>query len=165
MLVLAGIFASMGVVLKHFAIQTDQFRFSFYDLPLFLGGMFLGPSLGLIIGFAVDWVYVLTSPWAFSFNFMTLSAMTWGFMGGLFFFLPRTLSVRKLALVVVMTSLIAFSFNTIQLYIMYNTGMFAALPFRIIAMILKWPLQIYAIHFIYHRVMFHSPLSLLNQNR
>ncbi len=162
MLVLAGMFASMGVILKHFALTTYEFRFSFYDLPLFLGGMFLGPLFGLMIGFVVDWVYVLTSPWAFSFNFFTLSAMTWGFMGGLFVYLPKQLNIKKLALVVITTSLIAFSFNTWQLYIMQNTGIFAALPFRIIAMILKWPIQVYALHMIYTRIMHATSLSLLN---
>lgn len=164
MLILAGMFASMGVVLKHFALTTYEFRFSFYDIPLFLGGMFLGPVFGLMIGFVVDWVYVLTSPWAFSFNFFTLSAMTWGLMGGLFFYLPKTLSVKKLAVIIVLTSLIAFSFNSWQLYIMQNTGMFAFLPFRIVSMILKWPLQVYALSIIYKRVMFASSLSLLKDS-
>lgn len=162
MLVLAGMFASMGVILKHFALTTYEFRFSFYDLPLFLGGMFLGPVFGLVIGFVVDWVYVLTSPWAFSFNFFTLSAMTWGLMGGLFFYLPKHLSIKKLTFVVIFTSLIAFSFNTWQLYIMQNTGMFAALPFRITAMILKWPIQVYALNMIYNRIMQASTLTLSN---
>ncbi len=165
MLILAGFFASMGVALKHFAIQTAEFRLSFYDIPLFLGGMFLGPLFGLMIGFAVDWVYVLTSPWAFSFNFFTLSAMTWGFLGGLFFFLPKKLNMVKLSVIIIITSVIAFTFNSIQLYIMYNTGMFAVLPVRIIAMILKWPLQIYVISMIYNRVMFHSPLTLLHDKQ
>lgn len=159
-IILSGLFVALSVVLKQFALTTAEFRLSFYDLPLFIGGMVLGPMAGLAMGFATDWVYVMINPFAFTFNFMTLSAMMWGLMGGVFFHPLKRLNVIILAFVIIGTSLIAFTLNSVQLYIMYGSGMLAQLPLRIVTMLIKWPIQIFAIHFIYHRVLVHTPYVL-----
>jgi len=162
-MLLAGTFAAMGVALKVFSLTTATFRLSVYDIPLFIGGMVLGPAYGLLIGFVVDWLYVMISPFAFSFNLMTISAMLWGLMGGLLFYRRKTLPPVKLVIVLVVTSLLAFGLNSLQLYIWFGPGMFAEMPFRIVAMTLKWPIQFLAIKLIYERVLLNTPFVLSNQ--
>lgn len=157
--ILAGIFAAMGIVLKTFAITTLEFRFSFYDIPLFIGGMLLGPGFGLIIGFVTDWIYVLIHPFAFTFNLMTVSTMIWGFIAGLAFYGKlANLNMVKLTVVIVVTSFIAFLLNSVQLYWWFGSGMFAQLPLRFITMVIKWPIQVFAIKLIYDRVLIHTQL-------
>ncbi len=152
-MVYAGMFAAMGVVLKVFAITTGEFRASFYDLPLFLGGIVLGPIFGLIMGFAVDWLYVMIHPLAFSFNLMTVSTMLWGFMGGLIFYQKKHLNIFLLSATIIATSLIAFSLNSIQLYIWAGSGMFAKIPLRLLSLVIKLPIQITVIKYLHERVI------------
>jgi len=158
-LILAGMFVALAVVLKQFAITTAEFRLSFYDLPLFIGGMVLGPMAGLAMGFGADWIHVLINPFAFSFNFITLSAMTWGLAGGLFYPL-KNLNRFKLTVIIIVASILAFTFNSIQLYIMAGEGMLAQVPIRLATMVLKWPIQVIAIEAIYRRVLVHTPYVL-----
>jgi len=149
----------MGIVLKTFSLTTLEFRFSFYDIPLFIGGMVLGPVFGLIIGFVTDWIYVLIHPFAFSFNLMTLSTMMWGFLGGLAFYGKLNhLNMVKLTVLIIVTSLIAFTLNSIQLYVWFGSGMLAQVPIRIATMIIKWPVQVFAIKVLYDRVLTHTDL-------
>lgn len=152
-IVYAGMFAAMGIVLKVFAITTGEFRASFFDVPLFLGGIVLGPVYGLIIGFVVDWLYVMIHPLAFSFNLMTVSTMLWGLMGGLIFYQKKQLNTLLLIATIVITSVIAFSLNSIQLYIWLGPGMFAQVPFRLLTMAIKWPIQVFAIKLLHERVI------------
>ena len=160
-IVYAGMFAAMGIVLKIFAITTGEFRASFFDLPLFLGGIVLGPIDGLIIGFVVDWLYVMIHPLAFSFNLMTVSTMLWGFMGGLIFFQKRHLSTPLLTATIVVTSIVAFSLNSLQLYIWLGPGMLAQVPLRLLTMVIKWPIQVFAIKLLHERVIVSFALQTM----
>ena len=144
-LVRVAVFVAVSIVLKSFlSIETQIFRLTFFDIPLMLLGLLIGPVAGLIGGFVVDWMHVLFSPFAFSFNLFTLSTMMWGFIPGIFLF-RKKLSVTSLTIVVVLTSIIAFSLNTYQLFIWYGEGIYAALPARIITMIVKIPIQVYLV--------------------
>ncbi len=158
-LILAGMLGSMGTALKLFSLTTGEFRFSFYDIPLFFGGMVLGPFLGLIIGFAADWGYVLLDPRAVSFNLMTVSAMLWGFAGG-YFYLRKKVGWTSLSIVIILTSMLAFTINSVQLYLWIGPGMLAQVPLRIGSMMLKWPLQIMVMKILYERVFLNSPFDL-----
>jgi len=159
-LILAGVLVAMAVVLKTFAITTPEFRFSFYDIPLFLGGMILGPGLGLIMGFATDWLYVMVHPMAFSFNLMTISAMLWGFMGGLFFYnRTQKFNVFKVTFIIILTSLLTFSLNSVQLYIWTGSGMIAQIPFRLLTTVIKWPIQVIVLKVIHTRILVHTELA------
>ncbi len=154
-IIMAGFFAAIAIVFKtYFAVTTLEFRFTFYDIPLFLSGMLLGPGLGLIIGFVTDWIYVLLHPFAFSFNLMTVSTMLWGFVGGIFYFKrDHPVKVLPLFLIIASTSIIVFTLNSIQLYVWFGPGMIAQIPIRLITLIIKWPIQVYVIHFMQQRVL------------
>jgi ECF transporter S component (folate family) len=142
-LTLAGLFVGLVFVSKlYLAFTTDQFRFSFHDIPLLLSGVLLGPYLGSVVGFVADLIYGIQSGFPFSF-LMNLSDVIWGLMAGLFLYSRRyNLTLLWVSSVVIVTSLVSFGINSVQLYIWFNTGMFAALPTRIIAMVIKWPITI-----------------------
>jgi ECF transporter S component (folate family) len=145
---------AMSVVLKAFlSIEGGFFRFTLFSIPLILLGILLGPYIGIIAGFIVDWIYVLISPFAFTFNFMTLSTIAWALIPALFFFRKKDLSLLQISIVIIITSLIAFSLNTYQLYIWAGSGAFANVPLRLVIMVATWVIQIPVVHVLYQRVI------------
>ncbi|MBN2605601.1 MAG: folate family ECF transporter S component [Bacilli bacterium] len=150
----AAILIAMSVVLKSFlSIEGGVFRVTFFDIPLIILGLMLGPLIAIVAGFVVDWIYVLISPFAFSFNLMTLSTISWALIPALFLFKRKKVSLFKISMVVLFTSLIAFSLNTLQLYIWAGVGAFGDLPLRIGILFVKLPIQIIVIHVLYQRVI------------
>ncbi|MFK5883196.1 MAG: folate family ECF transporter S component [Candidatus Izemoplasma sp.] len=146
MLTRTALLVGTSIVLKAFlSLDSPTYRITFFELPLIILGILFGPVIGLIGGFIVDWIYVLYSPFAFSFNLMTLSTMLWGFIPGLYFLKIKRVSYFNLSIVIILTSLMAFSLNSVQLYLWFNTGMYVELPARIITMVIKLPMQIYLI--------------------
>ena len=158
-----AILVSMSVVLKSFlSLDSPEFRLTFYGIPLIILGIMFGPVIGIIGGFIVDWIYVIISPFAFSFNLFTLSAISWALIPALLLFRKKELSIRGIAIAVILSSLIAFSLNTLQLYIWTGQGIYALLPLRFATMILKLPIQIAVINVLYQRVIVND-LILLKQ--
>jgi len=144
-LVRIAILVAMSVLLKSFfSVETQVFRVTFFDIPLMILGIVAGPIGGLVGGFIVDWMHVMFSPFAFSFNLFTVSSMMWGFIPGIFFF-KKNITMPVLVFVVVITSLLAFTLNTYQLYLWYGEGIIAALPLRIATMVIKLPIQVYLV--------------------
>lgn len=144
-LVMVAVLVAISVVLKSFlSIETQVFRVTFFDIPLMVLGLTVGPLGALVGGFIVDWLHVMYSPFAFSFNLMTVSTMMWGFIPAIFLF-RKKVGYINLTMAVILTSLICFSLNSIQLYIWLGSGMFSALPIRIITLLVKLPIQIFLV--------------------
>jgi ECF transporter S component (folate family) len=164
-IILAGLLASMSIVLKIFlSFTTYELRITFYEIPLFIGGIILGPFLAGIAGFAVDWTYVMVHPFAFTFNLFTLSAMLWGIVPGLVF-LKRKVTMSKIAFTIIGLSLLTFILNSVQLYIFSGPGMFAQVPARLLIMGLKWPIQIPVIYIIYEKAVKPTFQMIFAQNQ
>jgi ECF transporter S component (folate family) len=145
---------AMSVVLKSFlSIEGGVFRVTFFDIPLIILGLMLGPLIAIVAGFVVDWIYVLISPFAFSFNLMTLSTISWALIPALFLYKRKNVSLLKISFVVVFTSLIAFMLNTYQLYIWAGVGAFGDLPLRLGILLIKLPIQITLVHVLFQRVV------------
>ncbi len=165
-LILAGFFAAMAIVLKMlFSLTTWEFRITFYELPLIFAGIALGPVLGLVAGFATDWIYVMIHPMAFSFNLFTVSAMLWGGVFGLFHFKKVPINLATLTAAIILVSLATFTLNTVQLYLFTGPGVFARVPFRLLIMVVKWPIQIGSVYFIYHKAVVPNNLILTQEKR
>jgi ECF transporter S component (folate family) len=148
-LIFAGLLAAMSFVLKlYLSFTTFDLRISFYDIPLILGSLLFGPVIGGIIGFASDFAYITMAGFPFSF-WMALSAVTWGVLP---FIIYRKESTLYLSLAIIITSLIAFSFNTYQLFIWTGEGVFVLLPLRMLILALKWPIQITVIKILKDRL-------------
>lgn len=156
-----AILIAMSVVLKvYLSIEGGTFRITFYEIPLIILGILLGPVIAIIAGFTVDWIYVILSPFAFSFNLMTLSAISWALIPALFLFRKKELSLLKISIVIIITSLVAFSLNTLQLYIWAGSGALADLPLRLGILVIKLPIQISLVQILYQRVLLNEFIVL-----
>lgn len=143
-MVLGALFAAMAVILKSYGsimIGNAQ-RISYFQIPLLLGGYFLGPLYGLITGFICDTVYAFTSTQATFFSIYTLSTVIWGPAGAL---------IRKLShepakhipfiMVIGLTSVFQTAINTFGNYL-YGYDPFASLVPRLIFMMVSIPMNI-----------------------
>lgn len=167
-LTLTALLGALGIVLKIVfqVTTTPDFRLSFYELPLIIAGMTLGPVPGMIAGFATDGVYGLAM--GYGLNLMTVSTMMWGLVAGIILY-KRKLTLFRLGLTVVIASTIVFAINTVQLVLwelqddmrLALMTVIARMPIRIIIMLIKWPIQVYLIKLIHTRVIMKSAYSVL----
>ena len=69
---------AISVVLKTYLSLTDGYnwRFSVFGIPLIMLGIMYRPYVAVVAGIAVDFIYVLLSPFSISFNLMTLEAIS-----------------------------------------------------------------------------------------
>lgn len=140
---LAGMFVALVFVSKlYLSFTLPLFRLSFHDVVLFISGMLLGPFFGVVIAFIADTLYAMQSGFPFSF-LMSLSDAVVALSAGVFLYVKRTpLTIKRITIVVVITTLITYGINSVQLYLWFNTGMFATLPMRLAATIIKWPITV-----------------------
>lgn len=160
---LAGLFTSMGVVLKFLSITTEGFRLSFFDLIIIFSGIVLGPAYGLSIGFMVDIIEYFLAGRGFPFSFTILfSTMLTGFIPGLIFYryqVAEKISYLRVILSVIFATLIAYGLNTFYFFTLFGAGAFKDLWPRTIVMIAKWPLYSLAIPVLYRTYLKYSPLN------
>lgn len=158
-----AILVAISTVIKvAFSLTLSGFRITFYEIPLMILGLMFGPLLGLTGGLVGDIVNIVYPNLATGFNLMTVSAMMWGVIPGLFLFGRDNLTLRRVALVTIFTSIICFTINSAQLYIWTGPLMFAGLPIRIITLLVKLPIQILVLEILYRRVIVFD-LKLLKQ--
>lgn len=143
---ITALLVAMSILLKSFlSIETQIFRISFYEIPLLILGIMVGPIAGFVGGLVTDIVHIIFSPFAFTFNFFTVATISWGFIPGLFFF-RKDFSVKTIALVVVFTSIIAFTFNTLGIYSYYGMGgVMGGIVARLIVFVVKIPIDIFIV--------------------
>ena len=149
-----SILMALAIVFKFFSIGSDSFRISIWDIPLFMAGVLAGPIYGGIVALGADLIYGLCfSQYPFSF-IMMFTTIVWGVSGGLFKYIKITkFTIVPLYLLVLATSVVATSINSIYL-IMYQgmNAMVAGLPFRLLVMIIKWPITSTLIYILYKSV-------------
>ncbi len=150
-LVGGAIMAALAVALKFTSITTMEYRLTFYDIPLMISGIAFGPLVGGIAGFVTDWIYGTTQGWPI--GLFTLSSIAWGLIPGLLLMALKKVNLFSIIVIVFVTSVIAFSLNTLALYSLQGTGVLAMLPARIITMMLKWPIEVIAVQQVYQRVI------------
>ncbi len=149
-----AILISMSFLLKSFFVITlPTYRFTFYDIPLMIAGIMYGPIIGGLSGLIVDWFNILMPNYATGFNLFTVSSMMWGIIPGLLLFGRKDLSLVRIVNTVLITSIIAFSINSYQLYLFMGSGMLAELPFRVITLVIKLPIQVALIDILFKRVL------------
>ncbi len=163
-LTLTSLLVAMAILLKSFlSFETGSFRFTFYEIPMIFIGALFGPIVGGISGFIVDFLHVLFSPWAFSFNVFTISNMLWGIIPGLLLF-SRNWKKSTLLVTLFISFILTFVLNTIGIVQFQGMGaMLATLPYRISVMVIKVPLDMYFILLLHERV-FVQHSALVNEN-
>lgn len=152
-IVIAALFASIASILKIYSLQiTPTWRISIFAIPLLLGGYFLGPYYGLLIGFVTDTVYMFISPYASVWSIYTLSTMIWGFSG----FLIKKLNwgLFGIILVISFTSISETLINSVAMYFDSRDifAVLAGLPTRLTALVLRLPVLIIIFSFLKERL-------------
>lgn len=150
-LVGGAILAALAIALKFTSITSLEYRFTFYDLPLMIAGIAFGPLVGGITGFITDWIYATTQGWPI--GLFTLSSIAWGLIPGLMMLIFKKVDLKRVILIVFVTSIVAFGLNTFALYQFQGSGVLAMLPIRLITMVIKWPVQVFVVTAIHHRVL------------
>jgi len=140
-IVFASLFAAMASILKIFSLQiSNNFRISFFPIPIILAGYYLGPLYGLLVGFITDTTYIVYSPYASFYSIYTISTLIWG-ISGYFIKLSKT-KILMLFVILAITSLIETSINTLAMFV--ESGDFltsiANLPNRLIVQFVRLPL-------------------------
>ena len=149
-----AILIAMSFLLKSFFVFTlPNFRFSFYDIPLMVVGTMYGPLIGGFSGLIVDWFNILVPNLATGFNLFTIESMIWGIIPGLLLYGRKELSLKRITFTVLITSVIAFSIVSFQLFLFRGYGFIADLPFRIARDIIKLPIQVMLIDILFRRVL------------
>ncbi|QMS84276.1 folate family ECF transporter S component [Candidatus Xianfuyuplasma coldseepsis] len=151
---LAASFVAMAIILKSLlVIETGNLRITMYEIPMVFIGVTFGPIVGGLLGFVVDFVHILFSPWAYTFNVFTVSNMLWGIIPGLFFF-QRPIKRTPLIICLVVTGVLTFGLNSYGIYQYEGMGsLLATLPYRVGLLVIKVPLQVYLIEQLYDRVV------------
>jgi ECF transporter S component (folate family) len=135
----AALFAAISVVLRLAAFTTLEYRFSFDDVAIIASGIFFGPWVGMLVGFSADLLYSIYM--GFPLGLFTVASMSWGLIAGLLLH-RNDASIVRFSLGIVITSLVAFGLTTLALFQLFNTGIVAGLPARVLTLVVKWPIQI-----------------------
>lgn len=156
MITRVSLLVSLSVVLKLYLSITDgpNWRLTFFGLPLLILGLMYKPHIAIVAGFVVDFVYVLFSPFAFTFNLMTLEAISFALIPSLIVLIKgkENITNKDLILSVVLANFFGFIFNTTQLYIWGGSGVLAFLPLRSVFMVLNMVLGSFVLIELYKRI-------------
>lgn len=115
--VLAALAAALKV-LSDLPVGIQGRTLSFFSIPLIIAGYFCGPWFGLAAGFAADTVYALVPFTQGSFgSLFTITTMIWGLSGFLIKKIKLKPLIVKIAIVVIVTSFLETSLNTVFSYI------------------------------------------------
>jgi len=135
----AGMFIATAFVLRLLAFTTLEYRFTFDDIAIMASGIFFGPWVGLLVGLSTDVLYSLYM--GFPIGLFTVASMSWGLIAGLLLYQNNT-KIYRFSLAIVITSIVAFGITTLALFQLFNTGIVAGLPVRMLTVAIKWPVQI-----------------------
>lgn len=138
MIARVSILTAISVILKVYLSVTDgpNWRFTIFGIPLIIIGLMYRPHVAVIAGFTVDFIYVLLSPFAFTFNFMTLEAISFALIPSLvvmYYEIHKEQKIDNKGIVfsVVVAALLGFMFNTYQLSIWFGrAGITPFIPLR-----------------------------------
>jgi len=135
----AGMFIGTAFVLRLLAFTTLEYRFTFDDIAIMASGIFFGPWVGLLVGLSTDVLYSLYM--GFPIGLFTVASMSWGLIAGLLLYQNNS-KIYRFSLAIVITSIVAFGITTLALFQLFNTGIVAGLPVRMLTVAIKWPVQI-----------------------
>lgn len=168
-----GLLAAMSIVLtRTLSVAVPiagvfAIRLSFGEIPIILGGLLFGPVFGAALGFIADIVGISLFPPPAIFPGFTLSSILLGVLPPLFarLFLKngQAWNFRRLLVVVLLTDVIvSVGLNTLWLSIMFQKGILALLPARLVArafLVPSYSLVLHAIIRTYHAVVRRPALA------
>lgn len=89
--VIIAMLLAIGVVLGSYAklsiplVGPESFEIKFDTIPVMIAGVLFGPTWGILIGIAMDWLQLILYPTGFPFLGFTLNLALTGFFAGVIF--------------------------------------------------------------------------------
>lgn len=158
MIACISIMVALAVVLKTFGFMIGtNMRISFYAVPLLIAGVLGGFGWGMVASLAADLIYGFFFN-SYGFNpVYTISALFWGFSGGLLKQYVKTyggLSWLFLSFIVIVTSIMETCNNAMWDIVLYGRGMTMVLMgYKFIVIGIKLPILIGVVKLINDRVL------------
>jgi ECF transporter S component (folate family) len=152
-IVLAGLLLAVLVILARFvSVQWAVLRLSFGYIPLALAGWLLGPAWTAFIGAAGDLLGMLLLPKGSYFPGFTASELLCGLAYGFALYkkpADKWMWLRLAVALVIICMGINLFLNTFWLSIYLGKGFLVLLPGRVIAELIKLPIQVVSLFFIF----------------
>lgn len=146
-IVIIGLFIALQIIFTRlFSITLPMIRIGFGFLPLAITSIMFGPLYGAIAASIADLIGFFMFPRYTFFPGFTLTAAISGALYGVFLY-KRPKTYINLILAVVSVTLSRFILNTLWLYILQGSSIFAQIPLRAFTAIVMIPIEIYMILF------------------
>ena len=133
-----ALLVAISVVLKlYLSVGTMNWRFSLFGLPLVIIGLMYRPTIAIMAGFIVDFIYASMGPFGFQLNLMTFEAISFALIPSLFvigyeYFKETRITNKGIVFSIIVAYIFGFMFNSLQLAIWANgfTSIMAYMPIR-----------------------------------
>jgi ECF transporter S component (folate family) len=147
-IIFLGLFIAINIVLVRMLSLNPlpSIRIDFGFLPIALSSVMFGPVLGGITGAAADLLGYPIAPTGPYFPGFTLSGFVSGAMYGLVLYKKPNTLVRVVIAAVLSIVLVDLVLNTAWLSILYNKGVLAILPLRLLKAAIMLPVQVSVIY-------------------
>lgn len=129
-----ALLTAIAVVLKlYLSVGTMNWRFSLFGLPLVIIGLMYRPTIAIMAGFVVDFIYASLGPFGFQLNLMTFEAISFALVPSLVVigyevFKQSKITNKGIVFSVILAYIFGYMFNTLQLAIWAN-GFESIIPF------------------------------------
>lgn len=137
-----AMFAAISVVLGYFTLAFGDFiKIGFSSISNQMVYYLFGPVVGGFFGGALDILKYIIKPTGPYFPGLTLVPMVAGVLYGCFFYKKPLRFWRVLAAEFTVSMVCNVCMTTICLSIMYNKGIMALIPLRLIKNLVMWPIN------------------------
>lgn len=137
-----AMFAAISVVLGYFTLAFGDFiKIGFSSISNQMVYYLFGPVVGGFFGGALDILKYIIKPTGPYFPGLTLVPMVAGVLYGCFFYKKPLSFWRVLAAEFTVAMVCNVCMTTICLSIMYNKGIMALIPLRLIKNLVMWPIN------------------------
>ncbi len=130
-----ALLSAIAILLKLYLSVTDgpNWRFTVFGLPLVIIGLMYRPTIAIMAGFVVDFIFAMLGPWGFQLNLMTFEAISFALVPSLFVIgyevlFKSEITKKGIVMSIVVAYIFGFIFNTLQLAIWAN-GFESIIPF------------------------------------
>jgi len=141
-LTMTAMLVAIGILLGFFKIPiTELIEIRFIALPIAIAGALFGPGLGAVVGILIDVGAFIVKPTGPYFPGFTISAAISGILFGLMLY-KKEMGVKRILLTqVVYTLIIGLVVNSINLSMLYGTGVLVLVSARLLKEIVMIPIN------------------------
>ncbi|MGL5440553.1 MAG: folate family ECF transporter S component [Filifactoraceae bacterium] len=136
-MLIGALLVAISVVLARFVgfmLPGGAIRISFTNVPIILGGMFLGPIGGFIVGAVSDIIGAILFPQGTFFPGFVLSSGLVGLIPGLIMKSEKDFTITRVVIAnIIIFAIVSIGLNTFWLSILLKKGFLALFPGRLIA--------------------------------